>query len=239
MPKSAQVTYMGNNIWEFNEVDRTPWFYQVGILPDTKLNKNAMIGFKNANMQQPMGVHNLFTGEDMGFRFSLAKRDFHKDWNAETNPLVLKVWLSRVPDKGFWATIINAVIWLPVTVPLAVAKQVITPVAEPVVGAVGTVIKDGLNKLGDLACEVLGTPGVAQAAGAVGGTVAGVGPVAGAAAGQAGAAIAKGQCGGQPPPPPPPPPVPQTNILPLALLAGGVVLAAVMLSKPSKKRPPP
>ncbi len=94
--------------------------------------------------------------------------------------------------------------------------------------AIGDAVMKGLDKLGDLACGLVNTPGVASAAGAVGGMVVGVPPMAGAAAGAAGAKLAKGSCGGDPPPPPPPVVTP-SSILPLALLGGGAVILAFFL----------
>ena len=95
--------------------------------------------------------------------------------------------------------------------------------------AVGNAVKDGLEKLGDLACDLLTTPGVGAAAGAAGGAIAGVPPQAGAQAGQVGAQIAQGACG-KAPPAPVPVVAPASSILPIVLLAGAGVLAIALLS---------
>ncbi len=97
---------------------------------------------------------------------------------------------------------------------------------KDVVVAVGEAVGDGLKKLGDLACDLLKTPGVGAAAGAAGAAVAGVPPQAGAQAGQVGAQIAQGACGTPPPPVVPPP---GTSILPLAIMGGMAVLGAFLL----------
>jgi hypothetical protein len=90
---------------------------------------------------------------------------------------------------------------------------------EVATGAID-VVKDVVEKIGDLACSVVSSDAGTAAAGVAGGVYGGpVGAQAGVAGAQAGAQI----CGkgGGPPPPPPPEPFP---ILPVALAGVGVVL---------------
>lgn len=92
--------------------------------------------------------------------------------------------------------------------------------------AVGQAVKDGLDAIGDLTCDLLSSPaGTMAAAGAA--AAAGIPPAVGAM----GAGIAKQQCGGAPPPVIPPTPAQQvSSVLPVAMLAGGTILAIYLLT---------
>lgn len=131
--------------------------------------------------------------------------------NDPDNPLVLKIWVSKWPEQSLWSGIVRFF-----------AKIV-------------DVVGDALEDLADLACDLISTPGVGEAAGAAGAAAAGVPPQAGAQAGHVGAQIAQNACG-TPPPPVIPPPVVQSSILPLAILGGVAVIGAFLLT--GKKKSP-
>lgn len=125
------------------------------------------------------------------------------------------IWYDRIPKSGWWHGLGRFIKHLPASFAHAVE-------------AVGGLVKDALDELGDLACGLATNPN-AVAAGAAAGAASG----AGAGAGAAGAAIAQHLCGGAkvplPPPPPPPP-----NILPYVLIGGGALVAVVLLTKKKK-----
>lgn len=227
----------------FPEWDASTWFGALGLDCNSKLNLHPLWHLRTA-LSPLARVKNTITGEDMVMHVSLARRDLSQPADPTSNPLILKAWLSRIPDPGMWQSIWNTLTWLPMTLANA-AGQVVAPVITPIVkGGIAVVdatkdaIGDGLKKLGDLACDLMKTPGVGAAAGAVGATVAGVPPQAGAAAGATGAAIAQGACGA-PPPPPVPLPVVSSSILPLAILGGVAVVGAFLLFGDKKRSPPP
>jgi hypothetical protein len=223
--------------------DASTWFGRFGITCETPLNLHPLWHLRTT-IAPFARVKNEFTGEDMVLHITLGSRDPSKPPDPGygqgaptnyTNPLVLKAWLSKVPDRSLWDTIWKGVTYLPMKIATGVIAPVVAPIVTPIVqggidlaGAVTDAVKDGINKLGDLACSLLQTPGVGAAAGAAAGTAAGVPPQAGAAAGQTGAQIAQGVCGAPPPPVAPPPPA-GPSVLTLALLGGGVALAAVAL----------
>lgn len=245
MANEPQVGFMSTNPRTgFPEPDRTPWFGALGIDGQTLMNMHPLWWLRTA-VSPFARVQNVLDGSDMALHVQLATRDpsLPPDPSPDgkrtgyTNPLVLKVWLSHVPDPSLWTSIWKGITYIPM-----MAAKTLTPITNPVLipvtqgaldagAAVASAVKDGLNKLGDLACQALATPGVGAAAGAAGGVIVGVPPTAGAAAGQAGAQIAKGACGGGVPPPL----VPRPSVLPLAILAGGAVLAVALLTK--KKAP--
>ncbi len=237
----SMVGYIGTNpTYQYTEDDRTPWF--VGLVgdPPPAMNVNALRKLRLAS--SPFArVKSAIDGKDMVLHISLAKRDYTKPADANTNPLELKAWLSRVPDPSVWQSIWNTLSWLPMNIAQHVIAPVVAPVITPIVtgamdavDAVKDAVKDGLDKLGDLACDLLKTPGVGAAAGAAGGAAAGIPPQAGAAAGQVGAQIAQGACG-TPPPPPLPVPHPPSSILPLAILGGVAVVGALLLTGRGRK----
>jgi hypothetical protein len=210
----------------FPEWDASTWFARLGITCESKMNLHPLNWLRTAS--GPFARVKNESGGDLVLHIRLYKRDISQPHNTETNPLVLKAWLSRVPDPGFWTTVWKTATWLPMTI----AEKVIAPIAVPITKGTIDAVKGGLDKLGELACDLLNTPGVAQAAGAVGATAAGVPPQAGAAAGATGAKIAQGACGTKPPPEPtPPPPPPPTSILPLAILGGAAVIAILLTGK--------
>jgi hypothetical protein len=202
---------------------------RVGIGPETKVNLLTARNMFNpgtavAYLQDPNNGNNLqlhmifWPGTD------------YKDWSPE-NPQALRVWLSKVPDVSTWGSIINTVIKLPQTL-IKIADPL--GIGQAISHVVGKTIADGVRKVGDLTCDLVSTPGVGAAAGAVAGAYVG-NPAAGAAAGNAGAGAAARACNGAPPPPPPPPVVVKKSVLPLVLVAGGGVLAVALLTKKKKK----
>lgn len=245
---APQRGYMSTNpMTGFPEPDATPWFQALGIGGDTLMNMNPLWWLRVAGT--PFARVKGVDGRDLVLHIRLAKRDpaLPADPSPDgkltgyTNPLVLKAWLTQVPDPSVWTSVWKGVTAIPMKIATSVITPIVAPVVTPVVnagidaaGAVGDAVKEGLDKLGDLACNLMGTPGVGAAAGAAAGAVAGVPPQAGAAAGAAGAQIAQGACG-QPPPPPPAPVAPGgISTSTLLLLGGAAAVAAVLLT--GKKR---
>ena len=158
-------------------------------------------------------------GSDVGLYYQFGSLDpvqedkdrtnpSYKYGSNPDNPVVLKLWISKIPDQSleyeaaqFFAKFVDAVV-------------------------------DALKDLGNLACDLLSKPGSAQAAGAAAAGAAGLPPQAGAA----GAAIAAAQCGK--PPPPVAPVVAKTSSLPVAIAVGGVVLAALFFTRAPKRKQP-
>lgn len=199
-----------SEMYGYPEPDAISWFRVLGIDPTTPLRMHTLHGLRQTAI--PLArTTNPVTGKDMALHLMLRQNDLGKPWDATTNPLVLKIWLSNIPDPSFFQEILNFV----TLVPMAVAMPM------------GEVVSQGASALADLACDLLNNP-AASAAASAGAVAMGAPPQAGAA----GVGIAKQACGG-PPPPPPPPPAPSI-LLPLAI-AGGVVVATLLLTNKKKK----
>lgn len=212
-----------NAMTGFPEWDAGTWFGKLGIDCATPLNLHALWNLRTT-VAPFARVTNAVDGSDMVLHISLAPLNQASPWDASANPLVLKAWLSHVPDPSVWTTIWKGVTYLPMQVSKAistVAQPIAKPIAEAAIGA-AQAVGDGVKHLADLTCELLSAPGVGAAAG----VAAGMPPQAG----QAGANIARSACG-QPAPPAPMLPVVTRSILPLAILGGGAVLAIALLSR--------
>jgi len=202
---------------------------RAGIFPDTKVNSLARRnlfapGTAVAYLQDPNN------GSNLQLHMLFWPLDPDKDWAAD-NPQTLRVWLSKVPDVSTWGSIVKTAFKIP-----GVLIKIADPlgIGQAISQKVGSAIADGVRKVGELTCDLVSTPGVGAAAGAVAGAYVG-NPAAGAAAGNAGAGAAARACNGAPPPPPPPPVVAHKSVLPLVLIAGGGVLAVALLTKKKKK----
>lgn len=204
----------------FPESDAPAWFAAMGVQPDTPVRMHALSDMRTT-IAPLIRTKNPKTGENMVMHVQLARSNPLVDWNATTNPLVLKVWLSRVPDPSVWGALWNPMI-------------LINPLTA--LQALASVTAGATNYLSGLACNILTDPQGKAVASAGAGAVAaayGVPPQAGAA----GVQVAANACGK--PPPPPPPIIPHHSILPIVLLAGGAVLAAAILTRPKKKAASP
>jgi len=219
------------------QADVVPWFGRLGILYETPVRKDSIIGLRTNNY--PVGRYKRpDTGET--FQLKLTPIDPALPWSP-TNRLVLKVWLTKIPSSGgLFDTLRDLGVAIASTV-LAPIEPIIVPVGKAIGTAAadaGTAVydaaKDALNALSDLGCSVLSEPAAGAIIGGVAGAYAGS-PQAGAALGVAGAAVVKGSCGDQPPAPPPPPP-PAPSIMPWVLI-GGAGLVAVLLFTSKKKGP--
>jgi hypothetical protein len=200
-----------SEMYGFPEPDAAAWFKAMGIDPTTPLRMHTLQGLRTTS-RPFIKTKDPKTGKDMVMHLMLRQADMGQPWDAKTNPLVLKIWLSGVPDPSFFQQIWNIINF----VPMAIAVPL------------GEVVTVGAEALADLACDLLNNPAAAAAASA-GAVAMGAPPQAGAA----GVGIAKQACGG-PPPPPPPPPAPSL-LLPLAI-AGGVVAAALLLTRKTKAK---
>lgn len=191
--------------------DWSKWFDAMGISMSTPVRLHTL-WYLLTGIRPLATTKHPNTGEDMVMHVMVHRTIPTQDGSA-SNPLALKVWLSRVPDPTVFASIWNTLIHLPATIVMAVKDAVV----------------DTIKELADLACDVLnsslqGEQG--QAAGAAAATAAGLPPQAGAA----GAAIAQNACKEPAPPPPPPPPV-KSSLMTTLLLAGGAVAAVALLTR--------
>jgi hypothetical protein len=202
------VHYTDSGAYGYPESDAPAWFNAIGISPTTPVRMHVIWPLRTAITPLAKTKHPV-TGKDMVLHVQLARLDITKSWNATSNPLVLKVWASTVPDPTLWASIWNTLIDIPATV--------VMPISEAV--------KAGLNDLADLACQAF-SGAAGQAAGAAAAAAAGAPPQAGAA----GAAIAQQACSK----PPPPPVIARPSMLPVVLIAGGALVAIVLLTTPRK-----
>jgi len=198
-----------NEVWGFPEADAAGWFKALGIDSTTPLRMHVLAGMRTT-VNPIIKTKHPVTGKDMVLHLMLRQADLTKAWDVKTNPLVLKVWLSNVPDPSLFQSIWNLIAFVPMTVAM--------PLGEVAVA--------GATALASLACDLLNNPAAAAAASA-GAVAMGAPPQAGAA----GVSIAKQACGGPPPPPPPPAP---SLLLPLAI-AGGVLATALLLTRKKTK----
>lgn len=236
--KTDKMVFFTDNTltYGYPESDAPAWFAALGITPQTPVRMHAIW-----YLRQAVGGFGAFKnptdGKTMYLHLVLGPEAALQAWDPVSNPLVLKAWLSYAPESSLIDTLVgfldpaNAIKNLNPLNPLRSITEVVgaaVPIAKQVGGAVG----DGLNILGDLACDLLNSPAAPLAAGAAS-VMVGAPPQVG----MTGAAVAKGQCGSAPPPPPPPPPVPVSHfpVLPVAIAAGGV-LVAYLLTRPSRKK---
>lgn len=204
-------------IYGFPEAQAKPWFDAIGISPSTPVRMHRLAQLRTT--ESPFArTNHIKTGANMVLNLSIAPQIYGQGVSS-TNPMVLKVWLSRVPDPSVFGKL-----WDPMTYlnPL----QALQATAD-VVSGTGQAVQAGLNDLGTLACQVFTTPAGQIAAGGAAAAV-GVPPQVGVA----GAGIAAQSCG-QPPPAPVMPARP--SILPYVLLAGGGIVAVALLTKPRKE----
>jgi hypothetical protein len=208
----APFAYNNDGLTETQAADTKYWMETVlGIPPGTTI-YTTKSWLPNSFVKWPTN------GAKMGIYVMIERvdRDFWKKYpntpnEGANNPLVVKIWASKVPEQN---------------------RSLFEDLAQSIVeffAQVVDVVEDGLKDLANVACDVLNSP-AGPAAGAAAAGAAGVPPAAGAA----GATIAKGACGTNPPPTPPTPPA--RSILPYVLLGGGALVALAVLTK-KKKQP--
>jgi hypothetical protein len=193
------------------------WFDAMGITMDTPVRQHTL-WYLLTGIDPLVRTKHPTTNEDLVMHVMLDPIDPYQVGSA-TNPLALKVWLSRIPDPGVLGSIWNTLVQIPATVVMPVRNAVV----------------DTVRDLADLACDVLnstlsGQQG--QAASAAAATAAGAPPQVGAA----GAALAQQACGQRPPAPVPPP---SSSSLTTTLLIAGGAVAAVAILLSSRKRSEP
>lgn len=145
------------------------------------------------------------TGEEWGLFMWLGVKDENKEWDSTTNPEIFHLSWRKVPTNVFDFIL-----------------KVISKIVE--------IAAEILDKVGDLACKLLGSSGAKPAGAAVG---AYYGGEKGAEAGSKGVGIAQEACGAGPPPPPPTEEE-SSWILPAAIIGGSVL--ALVLFLPKKKK---
>ncbi len=210
---SSYMFDASGNVSQGQADDAKKWFDAIGIQPGDPVRLHTLYHLKTAASPLARTTH-IKTGADMALVVSLAPMALTRgDW-SKTNPLVLKVWLSSVPEPSIFGALWNPMILINPLTALQATASVLAGVA-PI--------------LGDLACDVLTNPAAGTAAG-VAAAAYGIPPQAGTA----GVAIAAAQCG-KPPPPPIAPPV-KHSIWPWVVLGGGAVVAA-LLTRPKKATP--
>jgi len=211
---SSYMFDANGNVSQGQADDAKTWFDAMGIQQSTPVRLHTLWNLKTTAAPMAKTTH-IKTGANMALAVSLAPMDLTRGEWSKANPLVLKVWLSSVPDPSIFGALWNPMILInPLT-----ALQAIASVAAGIAPI-----------LGNLACEVLGNPISGAAAGAAA-AASGVPPQVGTA----GVALAASQCGQ--PPPPPPTVVPGHSIWPWVLVGGGAVVVAALLTRPKKATP--
>lgn len=213
---SSYLFDASGNVSQGQAEDAKKWFDAMGIELGTPVRLHTLWNLKTAGSPLARTTH-IKTGANMALVVSLAPMDLTRgDW-SKTNPLVLKVWLSSVPDINIFGALWNPMILINPLVALQATASVLAGVA-PI--------------LGDLACDVLTNPAAGTAAG-VAAAAYGIPPQAGTT----GVALAASQCGKAPPPPPP---VVSHSIWPWVILGGGAAVALALLTrKPKPKKATP
>jgi hypothetical protein len=207
----------------WNNPDAPKWFSALNIDDNTPLRLHLLWGFKTG-INPLLRTKNPVNGDDLLMFVMLTplyyanKKPDGTRVDPSQNPLVIKVWLGKRPDPNWMASIWNF----------------LAEVLAVIGSTVGQFVVDAAEALADLACDVLSNPTITGAAAGVGGSMVGIPPQAGAAAGAKGADIAKAVCGGSPPPAPVA--APPTNWLMIALLGGGALLATTMIMGSTKKQ---
>lgn len=216
------VHYGDNNAaYGYPESDAAAWFGAMGISPTTPVRFARMRGLRLGLNIDPFFVTQDNVGNPLVLRIMLDRADFQQPWDAKTNGLALKVWLSKIPTGG---SALDAL-----TDPMTYINPIQGLKAIVGLGAAGLqAAKDGLDALSNLACGVVSTP-VGQAGAGAAAVAVGVPPQVGVA----GANIAAQSCGSAPPAPVAV--APQPSILPYILLAGGGILMVALLTMPRKK----
>jgi len=212
--QASSYMFDGNgNLSQGQADDAKMWFDAMGIQPGTPVRLHTLWNLKTGGAPMARTTH-IKTGANMALAVSLAPMDLTRgDW-SKANPLVLKVWLSSVPDPNIFGALWNPMILInPLTALQAIAS--VTAGIAPI--------------LGNLACDVLGNPAAGAAAGAAAAAY-GIPPQAGTA----GVALAASQCGQ--PPPPPPVVAAKRSVWPW-VLGGGAVVVAALLTKPRRATP--
>jgi hypothetical protein len=185
------------------------WYAKFGLMPGTPVRMHWLWYLRQSNGPIAKLKHPT-TGDDLQLNMYLAQADHSKDADAAANPVVLKVWLSKITEPNAFFGALNAI--------------------TTVIGVVRDVVVEALEELADIACDLISSPG-GQIAGAGVAGAAGVPPKTGAV----GVAIAKDACGRQPPPLPPL--LPQSPSVIPVLLVGGAVAAVALLTGKRKGHP--
>jgi hypothetical protein len=213
---SSYMFDANGNVSQGQADDAKTWFDAMGIDPGTAVRLHTLWNLKTAGSPLARTTH-IKTGANMALVVALAPMDLTRGEWSKANPLVLKVWLSTVPDINIFGALWNPMILINPLTALQATASVLAGVA-PI--------------LGDLACDVLTNPAAGTVAGAAAAAY-GIPPQAGTT----GVALAASQCGKAPPPPPPP--VVGHSIWPWVLLGGGAIVAVALLTKPKPKKATP
>lgn len=208
------VHYTDSAAYGFPEPDAKTWFDAMAISADTPVRLHKLWQLRTTESPFARTKH-IKTGADMVLNLRLSPLTYGKDWDAKTNPLVLNVWLSRVPDKSIFGALWNPMILINPLTALQATADIVSGVA---------------NVLGDLACDVLTHPAAGTVAGAAA-AAEGIPPQAGTT----GVAIAASQCGKAPPPVVP---VVKHSIWPWVIMGGGAIVAVALLTRPRKATTP-
>lgn len=205
----------------FPEPDAAAWFSALGIEGTTPVRLHTLWKLRTGIAPFAKSM-NPMTKQDAVLHVILEPLNYFKERDPKSNPLVLKVWFSSVPDRSIWGALWNPMILIN---PLEAAKAIAS-------------VADGIGHyLADLVCGTLNDPGGragASSAASAAAAAYGLPPQAGAE----GVAIAADHCApvDHPKPPPPPPPPSKSLLVPL-LVAGGAVAAAVLVTQRKRKAP--
>lgn len=196
---------------------------QMAKSPDNAIWKDALHIFPGQNVTlraiSPMMTTGKWSDSDDGRAMPIATFTHPVSGNKwgvflgmsgdKLNPTGVQLYVKWLPEQPWYTRALGWIASLP-------AKLI-------------EAVKEVVEELGDLACQLASNPNAINA-----GAAAGVAAGGGAAAGAAGAAIAQSLCGGPKTAAPPPPPPSQDNLLPVVLIGGGVLAAALLLTKKKK-----
>lgn len=220
----------------WKEPDAESWFTKMGIDQEQnlgKMRKNAL----RFGTKPVAWTTDPATGKRLALHVTLYPQDAKRAYNKDlaNNPIVLKAWLSEVPDPAWWVDVLQTVAQLP----LMAAAVDPTGLAQKTIDTIGDITKVGIevhdairDKIHELTCEILNSS-EGEAAGAGVATYYGAPPQVGVAGVKTGASICNGGGGAVAPPVVPIVP-PSRSMTPLLLIGGAVVAGAVIFSRKRK-----
>lgn len=218
-------------VYCWKEPDAAVWFDKIGIKPTDPIDWYTLHAVRLATDPIAWVMHPV-TREKLAVHMYFAPLDRGKP-GAPDNPLVIKLWLSRMPDPNWLSDSLKFIGELPAKLasldPTGLTQATLDAIASggKVIAAVENGIEDAIK---DLTCGLAGSTAGKAAAGAAAAYV-GAPPQAGVA----GAQMAADRCGGGQQAPQPPV-VAQASILPMLLLGGGVLAAVYAISTTRKPK---
>lgn len=239
-PEGANVKREHYNYGTFatawKEPDAELWFNKLGIDQEQDLSMHRK-WYLRIGGQPVAWTTDPETGERLALHVVLFPKDYARGAKKDLtdNPIVLKAWLSQVPDPAWWVDAVRTIAQIPMTFieldPTGIAQKGIEVMGDAV--KVGIEVHNAIrDKIHELTCEILNSS-EGEAAGAGVAAYYGAPPQVGVAGVKTGASICNGG-GGAIAPPVVPIVQPQSSMTPLLLIGGAVVAGAVIFSRKRK-----